>query len=35
MEVVQRLIVNLKKQINEARRDKERLQIQVRGEQRR
>jgi hypothetical protein len=35
MDVVQRLIVNLKKQINEVRRDKERLQIAVRGEQRR
>lgn len=34
MEVVQRLIVNLKKQTNEVRREKERLQIAVRGGQR-
>ena len=34
MDVVQRLIVNLKKQTNEVRREKERLQITVRGEQR-
>ena len=34
MDVVQRLIVNLKKQVNEVRRDKERLQITIRGEQR-
>jgi hypothetical protein len=32
MDVVQRLIVNLKKQIYEVRRDKEKLQIAVRGE---
>lgn len=35
IDVVQRLIVNLKKQINDVRRDKERLQISVRGEQKR
>jgi hypothetical protein len=34
VDVVHRLIINLKKQINEVRRDKERLQIAVRGEQR-
>ena len=34
VEVVQRLIVNLKKSTNEVRRDKERLQIAVRGGQR-
>lgn len=34
MDVVQQLIVNLKKQINDVRRDKERLQISIRGEQR-
>jgi hypothetical protein len=34
IDVVQRLIVNLKKQIYEVRRDKERLQVTVRGEQR-
>ena len=34
IDVVQRLIVNLKKQIYEVRRDKERLQYTVRGEQR-
>lgn len=34
VDVVQRLIVNLKKQINEVRREKEKLQIAVKGEQR-
>jgi hypothetical protein len=34
MEIVQRLIVNLKKQTNEVRREKERLQYAIRGEQR-
>jgi hypothetical protein len=34
IEVVQRLVVNLKKQNYEVRREKEKLQITVRGEQR-
>jgi len=34
IDAVQRLIVNLKKQIYDVRKEKERLQIAVRGEQR-